>query len=247
MPRQAVAAARVPVHQAIKRSEVAGNSPGHQSSIIDRFSFSALCMRHIHRCVVFLHYFFQARQFDPACPSLNSVRPDPDSGLLHSGQNKVPEFPGITACMYFLVLRQTGRKGAAVRSKLENRIDRCVICEYFRPGNSLHGGKTNILQFCCLPSIFRHFQVGIQPAANSVRFFQHSSLCDRIILQSARPQNKSRTGIQLTQQTGTGSDTGICHSGQAKRSAGISSFRSRARVWGIPVFPCGETGTTVLV
>ena len=43
-------------------------------------------------------------------------------------------------------------------------------------------------------------------------------------------------GIQLTQQTGLGSDTGMCHSGQAKRSAGISSFRSRALVWEIPFF-----------
>ncbi len=38
----------------------------------------------------------------------------------------------------------------------------------------------------------------------------------------------------------------MCHSGQAQRRAGISSFRSRARVWEIPVFPCGETGMTVL-
>ncbi|HHL70943.1 MAG TPA: hypothetical protein ENJ29_00405 [Bacteroidetes bacterium] len=37
-----------------------------------------------------------------------------------------------------------------------------------------------------------------------------------------------RPGIQLTQQTRPGSDTGICHSGQAKRCAGISSFRPRA-------------------
>ena len=42
-------------------------------------------------------------------------------------------------------------------------------------------------------------------------------------------------------------DTDICHSGQAKSSAGISSFLARARVWEIPVFPCGETGMTVLV
>ncbi len=42
-------------------------------------------------------------------------------------------------------------------------------------------------------------------------------------------------------------DTDICHSGQAQRSAGISSFPARAEVWEIPVFPCGETGMTVLV
>ncbi len=53
-------------------------------------------------------------------------------------------------------------------------------------------------------------------------------------------------GIQLTQQTGAGSDTGMCHSGQAQRSAGISSFLARARVWEIPVFPCGKTEMTVL-
>jgi len=47
-------------------------------------------------------------------------------------------------------------------------------------------------------------------------------------------------GIQLTRQTGAGSDTGMSHSGQAKRRAGISSFRVRARVWEIPVFPCGK-------
>ena len=35
-------------------------------------------------------------------------------------------------------------------------------------------------------------------------------------------------GIQLTQQTGPGSDIVMCHSGQAKRSAGISSFLARA-------------------
>jgi len=38
----------------------------------------------------------------------------------------------------------------------------------------------------------------------------------------------------------------MCHSGQAKRSAGISSFLARARVREIPVFPCGETEMTVL-
>jgi len=54
-------------------------------------------------------------------------------------------------------------------------------------------------------------------------------------------------GIQVAQQTGSGSDTVICHSGQAQRSAGISSFQSRAKVREIPVFPCGETGMTVLV
>jgi len=41
-------------------------------------------------------------------------------------------------------------------------------------------------------------------------------------------------------------DSDICHSGQAKRSAGVSSFLAGARVWEIPVFPCGETGMTVL-
>jgi len=35
-------------------------------------------------------------------------------------------------------------------------------------------------------------------------------------------------GIQFTQQTRLRSDTGICHSGQAQRSAGISSFPARA-------------------
>ena len=53
--------------------------------------------------------------------------------------------------------------------------------------------------------------------------------------------------MQFTQQTGPGSDTGMCHSGQAKRRAGISSFLACAWVWEIPVFPCGETGMTVLV
>ena len=54
-------------------------------------------------------------------------------------------------------------------------------------------------------------------------------------------------GIQLTQLTGSNPEIDICHSGQAKRRAGISSFLARARVWEIPVFPCGETGMTVLV
>ncbi len=55
-----------------------------------------------------------------------------------------------------------------------------------------------------------------------------------------------RPGIESIQQTGLRSDTGICHSGQAKRCAGISFFRARARVRGIPAYPCGETGMTVL-
>ena len=54
-------------------------------------------------------------------------------------------------------------------------------------------------------------------------------------------------GIQFTQQTGSGSDTGMCHSGQAQRSAGISSFRARAGVREIPAFRCPETGMTALM
>ncbi len=54
-------------------------------------------------------------------------------------------------------------------------------------------------------------------------------------------------GIQLSQLTGPDANIAICHSGQAQRSAGFSSFGARARVWEIPVFRCAETGMTVLM
>ncbi len=51
----------------------------------------------------------------------------------------------------------------------------------------------------------------------------------------------------MIQGTGPGPDIDTCYSGQEKRGDGISSFRTRARVWEIPVFRCAQIGVMVLM
>ncbi len=63
------------------------------------------------------------------------------------------------------------------------------------------------------------------------------TICALLLSQTRRVADP---GIQLTQQTGLRSDTGICHSGQAKRSAGISSFRHVPESGRFRSYPAGK-------
>ncbi len=78
--------------------------------------------------------------------------------------------------------------------------------------------------FCCL--FMRDDATALMK--NRIALLQYRAANN--VLPSTVPVNLSKNspGIQLTQQTGLGSDTGMCHSGQAKRRAGISSFLARA-------------------